>query len=35
MEFAGVVENGMDYETAVVDLSLWCYIEPCEGKLHG
>lgn len=28
-----VVKGGIDYEVAVVDLSLWCYIEPC--KLHG
>lgn len=30
MDFAGVVEEGMGYEIAVVDLSLWCYIEPCK-----
>lgn len=30
---AGAVEEGMDSEIAVVDLSCWCYIEPC--KLYG
>lgn len=30
----GVIEVGLDCGAAVVDLSMWCYIAPCKGKLH-
>ena len=33
MEFSGVIEEGVNYKISVVDMSLWCYMAPCKGKL--
>lgn len=30
MDLAGVIAEEQDFEIVVVDLSYWCYIQPCE-----